>query len=52
MFQTRTVQKIKTQILCRVPIKKLCLLRNNVEKYGTVKRDTDENIIMRTGFSY
>ena len=48
----KIVQKIKTHILCSVSLKKIVFFfRNNVEKYGTIRRDTDENMIMRMRFS-
>jgi hypothetical protein len=48
MFQTKVVQKIKTHILCSVTFsRKSCRLWDNVEKYGTVRQATDDNIIRR-----
>jgi hypothetical protein len=48
MYQTEVVQKIKTHILCSINVfQKLCRLWDNVEKYGTARQDTDDNIIQR-----
>jgi hypothetical protein len=35
-----------TQITFNKFVKKSCLLRNNVEKYGRARKATNENIIM------
>jgi hypothetical protein len=44
MFQTKVVEKIKTHILCSVTFfRKSCRLWDNVGKYGTAKRATDDN---------
>jgi hypothetical protein len=55
MFQTKLVEKIKTHILCSILPPSLffksCLLQNNVEKCGTARQDTDDNIKQRTRFS-
>jgi len=48
MFQTKVVQKIKTHILCSVTFfRKSCGLWDNVEKYCTARKSTDENLIRR-----
>jgi hypothetical protein len=48
MFQTKFVEKIKTHALCSVTFfRKSCCLWDNVEKYGTPRQATDDNI---TGF--
>jgi hypothetical protein len=42
MFQTKFVEKMKTRILYSVTFsRKSCRLRNNVEKYGSVRQVTD-----------
>ena len=46
MFQTKVVEKIKTQILCSVNFfffRKSCRLWDNVEKYGRAGQATDDN---------
>ena len=45
MFQTKVVDKIKTQIGCSKHFPKSIPLCDNVEKYGTARQDTDDNII-------
>jgi hypothetical protein len=46
MFRTKVVDKIKTHILCSVTFfQKSCHLWDNVEKYGTARQVTDDNII-------
>jgi hypothetical protein len=51
MFQTKVVEKIKTHILCSITFfRKSCRLRDNVEKYGTARQATDDNIIRRMHF--
>jgi hypothetical protein len=51
MFQTKVVEKIKTHILCSITFfRKSCRLWDNVEKYGTARQATDENIIRRMLF--
>jgi hypothetical protein len=48
MFQTNVVDKIKTHILCSITFpRKSCRLWDNVEKYGTARQTTDDNIIRR-----
>jgi hypothetical protein len=48
MFQTKVVEKIKTHILCSITCpRKSCRLWDNVEKYGTARQTTDDNIIRR-----
>jgi hypothetical protein len=48
MFQTKIVEKIKTFILCSITfLQKSCHLWDNMEKYGTARQVTDENIIRR-----
>jgi hypothetical protein len=45
MFQTKVVEKIKTHILGSVTVfRKLCRLWDNVEKYCTVGRATDDDM--------
>jgi hypothetical protein len=52
MFQTKVVEKIKTQFLCSVSLfRKSCRLWNNVEEYSTVGEAIDNNIIRRMLFS-
>ena len=52
MFQTKVVQKIKTHILCSITFsRKSCRLWDNVEKYGTARQATDDNIIRRMRFA-
>jgi hypothetical protein len=51
MFQTKVVEKIKTHILCSIKFfRKSCRLWDNVEKYGTARQATDDNIIRRMRF--
>ena len=53
MFQTKVVEKIKTHILCSITFfRKSCRLWDNVEKYGTARQATDDNIIRRMRFAY
>jgi hypothetical protein len=52
MFQTKVVDKIKTHILCSIIFfRKSCCLWFNVEKYGTDRQATDDNIIRRMRFA-
>ena len=52
MFQIEVVEKIKTHILSSVTIfQKSCHLWDNVEKYGTAKQATDDNIIQNMHFA-
>jgi hypothetical protein len=49
MFQTKVVEKIKTHILYSVTcFRKSCRLWDNVEKYGTARQTTDDNIRVTT----
>jgi len=48
MFQTKVVQKIKTNILCSIIFfQKLCHLWDNVQKYCGTRGATEDNIICR-----
>jgi hypothetical protein len=48
MFQTKVVGKIRTHMLGSITFpRKLCRLRDNVEKLGRAGRGTDDNIIRR-----
>jgi hypothetical protein len=48
----RVVEKIKTHILCSITyFRKSCRLWDNVEKYGTARQTTDDNIIRRMRFA-
>jgi hypothetical protein len=52
IFQARVVQIIKRHILCSVMfIRKSYLLQDNVEKYGTARQATDDNIIRCVRFA-
>jgi hypothetical protein len=52
MFQTKVVEKIKTHILCSINFSpKSCRLCDNVEKYGTARQATNNNIIRRMRFA-
>jgi hypothetical protein len=52
MFQTFVVEKIKTYILCSVTFYRIsCRLLENVEKCGTARQATDDNIIRRMRFA-
>jgi hypothetical protein len=52
MFQTKVVEKIKTHILCSITFfRKSCRLWDNVEKRGTARQATDDNIIRRMRFA-
>jgi hypothetical protein len=52
MFQTKVIQKIKTHILCSITFsRKSCRLWDIVEKYGTARQTTDDNIIRRMRFT-
>ena len=52
MFQTN-VKQIKTHILCSITFfRKSCRLWGNVERYGTARQATDDNIIPRMRFTY
>jgi len=45
MHQTKVVVKIKTHILCSVTFfRQSCCLWDNVEKYGTARQTTDDNM--------
>jgi hypothetical protein len=46
MFQTKSVQKIKTHIVCLITLFcKSCHLQDDVEKYCTARHATDDNTI-------
>jgi hypothetical protein len=53
MFQTKVAEKIKTRILCSVTFffRKSYRFLGNVEKYGTARQATDDNIIRRMRFA-
>jgi hypothetical protein len=52
IFQTKVVEKIRTHILCSITFSlKSCRLWDNVEKYGTARQATDDNIIRRMRFA-
>jgi hypothetical protein len=52
MFQTKVVEKIKAHILCSITFsRKSWRLWDNVEKYGTARQVTDNNIIRRMRFA-
>ena len=51
MFQTKVVQKIKTQCMFNNFSPKIVSLRDNVEKYDTVGQAIDNNIIRCTRFA-
>jgi hypothetical protein len=52
MFQSKVVGQMKTQILCSITFfRKSCRLWDNVEKYGTARQATDDNIIRRMRFA-
>jgi hypothetical protein len=52
MFRTKVKNKIKTHILCSITFpQKSCCLWDNVEKYGTARQTTDDNIIRRMRFA-
>jgi hypothetical protein len=45
MFQTKVLKKIKTHILCSITFfLKSCRLWDNMERYGTARQATDDNI--------
>jgi hypothetical protein len=47
MFETKVVEKIKTHILCPILFfRKSCRLWDNVEKCGTARQATDDNILV------
>jgi hypothetical protein len=53
IFQTKVIEKIKTYILLPITFfffQKSCRLWDNVEKYGTTRQATDDNIIRRMRF--
>jgi hypothetical protein len=51
MFQTKVVERIKTHISPSITFfRKSCRLWDNVEKYGTARQATDDNIIRRMRF--
>jgi hypothetical protein len=53
MFQTKVVQKIKTHILCSITVfLKSCRLWDNVEKYGTDRQATDDNMLRRMRIAF
>jgi hypothetical protein len=41
-FQTKVVEEIKTHLYSIIFFQKLCLLWDNVEKYGRAKQATDD----------
>jgi hypothetical protein len=49
MFQKKVVQKVKTHIWCSIACfsRKSCRLRESVEKYGTARQATRDNMIRR-----
>jgi hypothetical protein len=48
MFQIKAVEKIKTHILYSVMFfQKLCLLWDNVEKYGGAREAADDKTVAR-----
>jgi hypothetical protein len=52
MFQTNLVEKIKTRILCSVNFfSENGAVYEYVEKYGTARQATDDNIIQRMRFA-
>jgi hypothetical protein len=52
ILQTKVVEKIKTHVLCSITsFRKLCRLWDNVEKYGTARQATDDNIIRPMRFA-
>jgi hypothetical protein len=52
MFQTKVVEKTKTHILCSITFfRKSCRLWDNVEKCGTARQATDDNITRRMRFA-
>jgi hypothetical protein len=52
IFQTKVVEKIKIHILCSITFfRKSCRLWDYVEKYGTARQATDDNIIRRMRFA-
>jgi hypothetical protein len=52
MFKTRVIEKIKTFIVSSITFsRKSCRLWDNVEKYGTARQATDDNIIRRMRFA-
>jgi hypothetical protein len=54
MFQTKDVEKIRTQILCSIifPPRKSYRWWDNVEKYGRTRQATGDNIIRRMRVPY
>jgi hypothetical protein len=50
-FLDKVLEKIKTQILCRIFFFRKSWRLWDVEKYDTVRRDTDDNITQRKNFS-
>jgi hypothetical protein len=53
MFNTKVVHKIKTHFTLKnfFP-RKSCRLWDNMEKYGTARQATDDNIILRMRFAW
>ena len=53
MFQTKVGEKLKAHILCAIMFfpQKLCRLRDNVEKYGTTRQATDDNMVQCMHFA-
>jgi hypothetical protein len=50
MFQTEVLEKINTRVLCSlIFFRKSRVLWGNVEKYGTVRQATDDNMMCRKG---
>jgi hypothetical protein len=51
MFQPKAVEKIKTHFIFNNFFAKIVRLWGNVEKYGTARQVTDDNIIRRMRFT-
>jgi len=48
MFQTKSVKKIKTHVLCSIDLfQNIILFMRQVEKYGTARQVEDNNTIQR-----
>ena len=50
MFQTKVVEKIKTHILYSISFQKIVQFMRYVEKYGTARQVTDDNMIRQMRF--
>jgi hypothetical protein len=51
MFQAKVVEKFKTHILCAITFFENRAVYGSLEKYGTARQATNNNIIRLMGFA-